>query len=247
MTPSAFIYILREAVQSPRVMPAPYGMHRAPERWQPAAKPSCTEQEKFGKNREQEPGITSAAAGNKPLSGNAAVNRAGGSFAAARVAACSLQRNRLLWVCKNERERARRLCACCHGPGGSRQRKPTCARVRWSRSLCSVHPRDLGMCLVPQGGEGSREKGVGTVLRVRLASQCPNQAPKTILPQSLLCLACLRPLSATPKAPVSAELRRCRSPSLPQREGSGLYGTCKSRLHPDQGRFIRVCVNMNTQ
>lgn len=215
MTPSAFIYIHHEAVQSPRVMPAPYRTHRAPERWQPAAKPRCTEQEKFGQNREQEPGITSAADGNKPLSGSAAVNRAGGRLAAARVAACSLQRNRLLWVCKNERERARRLCACCHGPGGSRERKPACARVRWGRSSGSVHPGDLGMRLVPQGGKGSREKGVGMVLRVRLASQCPNQAPKTILPHSLLCLACLRPLSATPKAPVGAELRRCRSPSAP--------------------------------
>lgn len=83
--PSAFINIHHEAVQSPRVMPAPHGMHRAPERWQPAAKPHCTEQEKFGKNREQEPGITSAADGNKRLSGSAAVNRAGGSFALQRA------------------------------------------------------------------------------------------------------------------------------------------------------------------
>lgn len=69
------------------------------------------------------------------------------------------------------------------------------------------------MRLDPRGGKGSREKGVGMVLRVRLVSQCPNQAPKTILPHSLLYFSCLRPLSAAPKAPASAELRRCGSPA----------------------------------
>lgn len=111
------------------------------------------------------------------------------------------------WACKEALcllPRARRVTA---------EKADACTCVCWSRSLCSVHPGDLGMRLVPQGGKGSREKGVGMVLRVRLASQCPNQAPKIILPHSLLYFSCLRPLSAAPKAPVSAELRRCRSPA----------------------------------
>lgn len=122
-----------------------------------------TEEANYGKKREQEPEIASTADGNKPLSHSTAVNRAGDGFAAA----CSLQRNCLLWVCKNEHKCARRLCACCRGPGGSQQRKPmcmcdcvcTCVCVGVSlRARCSVQPGDLGMCLVLQGGKGSRDK-----------------------------------------------------------------------------------------
>lgn len=153
-------------------MAAPGGTCKAPARWQPAARPCGTEEAKYGKKREakygnkreEEPDITFTADGNKPLSGSTAVNCAGDSFAAAHVAARSLQRNCLLWACKNERKCARRLCACCRGPGVSQQRKPmhvcecVCASVCWSQSLCSVHPGDLGMRLVPQGGKGSRDK-----------------------------------------------------------------------------------------
>lgn len=108
------------------------------ERWQPQVgrtepgamaahcKPHSMKKAKHGTTREQEPDVTSVANGNKSFFTSTAVNCASDSFAAVCVAVCSLQRNCSLCAREKGHKCARRLCACCCGPGGSQRRKMMC-------------------------------------------------------------------------------------------------------------------------